>query len=112
MKDMQKTKFEIVKKYVDEMDYMDLLSLGCPKNEYDGESEKIASDIRFDMSVEEIASIIDNVFVNSFFTGIDISNPSDPKEVRIDGGEEYNDITSPKLLKAANSIYNELLKFK
>lgn len=110
MKDMNKTKFEIVKKYIDEMDYMGLLDLGCPKSEYDSESERIANRINLGMSVEEIALIIGEVFINSFFTGVDISDPSDPKEVKLDGAEDYNKNIGPAILNVANSIYKDLNK--
>lgn len=105
---MEKQKFEIVKKHIDELDYMSLLSLGCPKNEYDGESEKIAKRINSDMSPEEIALLIDNVFTESFCTGVDMSNPYDPKEIKIDEKKDYNVYISERILKIAKRLCYEL----
>lgn len=111
MNNMEKQKFEIVKKYIDEMDYMGLLSLGCPKNEYDGESEKIAIRIKPDMSPEEIALLINDVFTKSFYECIDVHNSSGLIEHKVEESNEYINYISPRVLKTAKELYNALQKF-
>ena len=58
--------FNIVKKYVDQMDYYALLAQGSPKDEFDIESAKISSRISHNSDVAEIATIIADVFSLSF----------------------------------------------
>ena len=58
--------FYIVKKYIDQMDYYDLLASGAPSDEFDIESKEISARIRYDHSVQEIAAIIALVF-NEYF---------------------------------------------
>ena len=66
--DKQKWKrvFFIVKKCIDEMDYLSLLADGAPKDEFDNESLMICSRIRSTRSAEEIAVIIAEVFNDQF----------------------------------------------
>ena len=59
-------KFYIVKKYIDQMDYYDLLASGAPSDEFDIESREISSRVRYEHSVQEIAEIIASVF-NEYF---------------------------------------------
>ena len=68
--------FEIVKKYIDEADLLDLFSCGAPANEYDIESEDIANRIEPDYPVEMIAMYIYIVFAYMFDFCI-IPAPSD-----------------------------------
>ena len=51
-------KAQIVKKYIDEMDYYALLAGGAPSDEFDLESREIAERINLDSSTEEIAAMI------------------------------------------------------
>ena len=80
--------FYIVKKYIDEMDYYDLLASGAPSDEFDIESKEISARIRYDHSIQEIAAIIAVVF-NEYFG-------------------EHDDATV--FLTVAEQIKNELLK--
>lgn len=110
---MRKTKYEIVKKYVDELDYMGFLSGGCPKDEYDCESKRIADWIKLDMSVNEISRIIEAVFYHSFFTGVDLSDPSDPKIIdfgKEEGIKEQLSEEDYRPIWIAQKIYDELHK--
>jgi len=81
-------RFHVVKKYIDQMDYYDLLASGAPSNEFDIESKEISAQIKCEHSVQEIAEIIAAVF-NEYFDG-------------------HNDATV--FLTAAEQIKNELLK--
>lgn len=63
--------YMIVKKHIDELDYMGLLVMGAPSDEYDLESKKIASLITNESSVEEITAAIVSVIRSSF--GCDIN---------------------------------------
>lgn len=61
-------RFKIVKKYVDEMNVYSLLggTEGAPKDEFDMESSRIAERIYKGINENEVASIICNVFKESF----------------------------------------------
>ena len=59
-------RYQIVKKQIDRMDYLGLLSGGAPKDEFDREAKEIAERITPEMSAREIAEIIADVFNNSF----------------------------------------------
>ncbi len=59
-------KFYIVKKYIDQMDYYDLLASGAPSDEFDIESQEISARVSCEHSVREIAKIIASVF-NKYF---------------------------------------------
>ena len=58
--------FHIIKKYVDQMDYYDLLASGAPSDEFDIESKEICARVRCEHSVCEIAEIMALVF-NEYF---------------------------------------------
>ena len=60
------SKFNIVKKYIDSIDYYSLLSGGAPDDEFDNESRAIARLISTESTVEEISDIIANVFQRAF----------------------------------------------
>ena len=62
----EKEKFLIIKKYIDEMDYYDLLAGGAPSDEFDNESMGICAKVRLDHSVRDIADIIALVFNAAF----------------------------------------------
>jgi len=59
--------FTIVKQVIDKYDYLGLLDMGAPEDEYDIESAPIAERVRADNTVEEIAAIISEVFTHWFF---------------------------------------------
>ena len=59
-------KFNIVKKYIDEMDYYGLLAQGSPEDEFDNESAIIAYQINPDMSPENVAYVISQTFYEAF----------------------------------------------
>ena len=46
-------RFEIVKKYIDEYDYYDLLACGAPNDEFDSYSRKFANTITEKDSIED-----------------------------------------------------------
>lgn len=81
-------KFLVIKKYIDQMDYYDLLASGAPSDEFDIESKEISSRVRYDHSVQDIAEIIASVF-NEYF-------------------DEHDDATV--FLVVAEQIEKELLK--
>ena len=81
-------KFLVIKKYIDQMDYYDLLASGAPSDEFDIESKEISSRVRYDHSVQDIAEIIASVF-NEYF-------------------DEHDDATV--FLAVAKQIEKELLK--
>ena len=60
------TKYLIVKKYIDEMDYLSLLSGGAPGDEFDFESQEICDKITYAHTEQEIASVIAEVFSRTF----------------------------------------------
>lgn len=81
-------RFHIVKKYIDKMDYFDLLASGAPSDEFDIESNKISTRVRCEHSIQEIAEIIALIF-NEYF-------------------DEHD--SAMKFLSVAEQIKNELLK--
>lgn len=58
--------FEIVKSAIDSADCMGLLEIGAPKDEYDGESRSIASKIKPQQDIYQIASVIAQEMSDSF----------------------------------------------
>ena len=58
--------FEIVKSAIDSADCMALLEIGAPKDEYDGESRSIASKIKPQQDIYQIASVIAQEMSDSF----------------------------------------------
>ena len=58
--------FDIIKHYIDLLDIEGLLDMDCPDDEYDGESQKIASLVKHTMTVDEIAELINDVMSRSF----------------------------------------------
>lgn len=60
------TKYLIVKKYIDEMDYLSLLSGGAPSDEFDFESQEICDKITYAHTEQDIASVIAEVFSRTF----------------------------------------------
>ena len=81
-------KFLVIKKYIDQMDYYDLLASGAPSDEFDIESREISARISDDHSVQDIAVIIASVF-NEYF-------------------DQHDDATA--FLSVAEQIKNELPK--
>ena len=66
------TKFIIVKKHIDEIDHYSLLASNAPCDEFDSESRKICDKITCDYTVQEIASVIAEIFSRSFGEDYDI----------------------------------------
>ncbi len=60
------TKYSIVKKHVDAMDYYSLLLNGAPDDEFDSESWEISDKISCGQTEEDIAGIIADVFNRTF----------------------------------------------
>lgn len=52
------SKYEIIKKHIDEYDYFGLLAGGAPDDEFDSYSKKLADAISENDTVETIAGII------------------------------------------------------
>lgn len=59
------TKFEVVKGEIDDWDPLDLLAI-APKDEYDPEISAIANELSEAMSVDQIAILIQSVFIKYF----------------------------------------------
>ena len=59
-------KFEIIKKYIDEYDYYNLLACCAPRDEFDSYSRKFADEITEHDTVEDIAMIIAKTMDNAF----------------------------------------------
>lgn len=59
-------RFEIVKKYIDEYDYYDLLACGSPNDEFDSYSRKLANTITDKDSIEDIARLISETLDKAF----------------------------------------------
>lgn len=60
------SKFEIIKKYIDEYDYYGLLAFGAPNDEFDSYSQKFADTITENYTVEDIAILIAETMDNAF----------------------------------------------
>ena len=58
--------YSIIKKYIDEYDFENLLVIGAPLDEYNLESERISDLITNENSIEEIATAIASVMKSSF----------------------------------------------
>lgn len=61
-----KSKYDIVKKYIDHYDFMSLLELGAPENEYSIEIDAICERLSSNSSPKEIAYIVLDVFEKEF----------------------------------------------
>ena len=84
--------YNIVKKYIDEYDFDDLLVIGAPQDEYDLESTRIIQRINVNSSVEEIAETISDVFLHSMGSVVkaDVTNPNHFLEVATKIKNEIN----------------------
>ena len=60
------TKYSIVKKYIDEMDYLSLLAGGAPGDEFDSESQEISDKITYAHTEQDIANVIADIFSRTF----------------------------------------------
>jgi len=60
------SKFEIIKRYVDEYDYYGLLSCDAPDDEFDGYSRKLADVITKDHTAEDIALLLAETMDKAF----------------------------------------------
>lgn len=89
--------YNIVKKYIDEYDFDDLLAIGAPQDEYNLESTRISQRINVNSSVEEIAETISDVFSQSmvFVVKTDVTNPDNFLEVATKIKNELNSDLSP-----------------
>ncbi len=61
-----KSKYDIVKKYIDQYDFMNLLALGAPDDEYSIEVDAICERLSDKFSAKEIAQIVLEVFEYEF----------------------------------------------
>ncbi len=59
-------KFEIIKKYIDEYDYWELLACHAPNDEFDSYSKQLSEMITEKDSVEDIAKMIATIMDKSF----------------------------------------------
>ena len=66
--------FKIIKYEVDKFDAYSLLDSGCPKNEFDLESQMIYTKLKKGMSKEQIAKIMADVFIEMFGDDYKIEN--------------------------------------
>ena len=72
--------YDIVKSVIDEWDPFDLFEMGCPEDEYNGESRAISNDTDSHSSINELAEVISEVFSRSFgetFTSEDCLEPAE-----------------------------------
>lgn len=83
-------KYIIVKKRIDEMDYLSLLSGGAPDSEFDNESKEICEKITLEHTENDIAQIIAKVFNSEF------------------GRNDKPDI----FMECASKVYNDLKELK
>lgn len=60
------SKFEIIKKYIDEYDYYGLLASNAPKDEFDRYSQKFADEITESDTVEGIAMLLAQTMHKAF----------------------------------------------
>lgn len=81
-------KYLTVKKYIDEMDYLDLLASHAPDDEFDEELMEISERVDGSQSVTEIAQIIAEVFNRQF------NAENDPKIFTDCAKKIYNEIRS------------------
>ncbi len=64
---LQKEKlFQIVKKHIDAMDFLKLLALGAPSDEFDSISRTISQYLKPEMTVKEMIDLITSVFKKNF----------------------------------------------
>ena len=60
------SKYEVIKKYIDEFDYYSLLEGGAPNDEFDSYSRKFAGIITENDTVEDIAMLIAETMDKAF----------------------------------------------
>ena len=65
------SKYEVIKKYIDEFDYYSLLEGGAPQDEFDSYSRELAGLITENDSVEDIALRIAETMDKAFGEEID-----------------------------------------
>lgn len=65
--------FTLIKKVIDKHDPIGLLSIGAPDDEYIPEVKRLAPQIKKDMTVQELSTLIHDVFVEMFSEPIDKS---------------------------------------
>ena len=84
--------YSIVKKYIDEYDFDDLLAIGAPKDEYDYESTRISQRINIDSSIPEIAETISDVLHHSLYSVVktDVTDPNHFLEIAAKIKKEIN----------------------
>ncbi|MDO5149788.1 MAG: hypothetical protein ACI4KB_10665 [Oscillospiraceae bacterium] len=84
--------YSIVKKYIDEYDFDDLLAIGAPNDEYDLETKRISQRINIKSSILEIAETISDVFFHSMgsVVKVDVTNPNHFLEVATKIKNEIN----------------------
>ena len=63
--------FTLIKNVIDKHDPIGLLSAGCPDDEYIPEVKRLAPQIKKDMTVQELSTLIHDVFVEMFSEPID-----------------------------------------
>ena len=68
------SKFDIIKKYIDEYDYYGLLASGAPNDEFDSYSRKFTVMISENDTVEDIAMLIAETMDNAFNEEINVEN--------------------------------------
>ena len=63
--------FTLIKNVIDKHDPMGLLAMGCPDDEYIPEVKRLAPQIKKDMTVQELSTLIRDVFVKMIELTID-----------------------------------------
>lgn len=76
----------MIKKHIDEMDYLNLLANHAPDDEFDTESKEISTKVTDSSTIQEIAFIIAEVF-----------------------NKQFSDNNSPNIfMDCAEKIYNDI----
>lgn len=89
--------FKKIRRIINKYDPIKLISIGCPKDEYDPEIKLILNDLSKCKSIKEINNLVYNIFVEMFEYGGKVKNFKDKKFKKIDPGyvgkkKSYNPI--------------------
>lgn len=71
-----------IKRVIDRWDPVNLLTIGCPLDEYDFEIKKILESCAFN-SIDELSKIIYDVFIDSFGSDIFSKNQMIVKKLQV-----------------------------
>ncbi len=63
---MRDTKFQVIKKYIDEFDYYSLLAHGAPSDEFDSYTQILTDKITEEYTIEDIAMLMAETMDKAF----------------------------------------------